>query len=350
MNAASRNSNTGRSTSMFVGILVFILVLAALYYLYQYLYGTASSSSASIVLIDGLLPITREKAVIDSYSGMAAAAISDISGVMDGGAFSVNFWMYISDTKVSGVNAASSLIHIMDISHKRFAKNDNPATTVAPSGGSAACATAATANAACAASQTPQDGSGGSTLVYIGLNPVNGSLIVRESTSDSTTVNAYQIHNSFGASPKKNLYSVSSLESGYNNPSSVYQLDNRCDIVNGVEYQRWLMISVVGNGRTLDVYLDGKLARSCVYAANNYLGSQNGSAKAMFAVGQTLATPSILKGFFASGGYYSSALTPDLIWQLYQQGPTTTSSGWSSFLTNVFSTNLVIGSTTTTKQ
>jgi hypothetical protein len=85
--------------------------------------------------------------------------------------------------------------------------------------------------------------------------------------------------------------------------------------VNGIEYQRWVLITTVANGRTLDVYIDGKLARSCVYKAG-YLGG-NGTATAY--VG--LDNDDKLKGYFSFMNYYQYALSPEEVWRTYQTGP-----------------------------
>ena len=311
MNAVPKN--TGSTAKTVVGFVIFVIVIIALYYLYQFLYGTAVSNNVTI--LSGTRPITGSTAVTDAISGMKAVAITQLTGVMDNGAFSVNFWTYISDAKAYGSGSTTSLAHLMDISDRRFAGTKAGSTQ-------------------------------GKTLVYVGLNPMNGSLVVRQSTSDSSSPNAYQINNSLGAAvkPTSTSYSINMLESGYNS-AAVFKADDRCDIVNGIEFQRWIMISVIGNGRTLDVYLDGKLARSCVYAAGNYLGSTAGAATAYFATGPAVGQPSLLKGYLSNGAYFNVALTPDLVWQLYQAGPTGNSSSIANLFSSIFNTNIVLGST-----
>ena len=292
---------------------MFVLLLIGLYYLYQFLYGSSAPQS-SVALLSGT--VSAAKTTTDAISGQQVVSAVNVSPVFDGGQYSVSFWTYIQDTKGFVVSGGTTpLAHLMEISNNRFGK------AVASSTGSS----------------SKNDMTGvGNTLVYIGLNPINGSLIVRQSTADPTE----QINNTVsGAASTATTYPLSSLITNYNS-GSTYASDDRCDILNGVEYQRWLLITVVANGRTLDVYIDGKLARSCVYKANYALGGSTSNATAMFGVNNS----GNLKGFFSNGNFYNYALTPDAVWTLYQAGP---GSSGSSFFGNLFSTNIVLGSTST---
>ena len=87
-----------------------------------------------------------------------------------------------------------------------------------------------------------------------------------------------------------------------------------CDIQD-IDLQKWICLTVVVNGRVIDVYVDGKLARSCV----------------------TPGIPTVEKGnhfvsvgkFTGWGGNVSTtrvfgyALTPGKIYEIYQNGPAT---------------------------
>ena len=85
-----------------------------------------------------------------------------------------------------------------------------------------------------------------------------------------------------------------------------------CDIQN-LPLQKWICLAIVMNGRVMDVYMDGKLARSCVLPGvpivekgNNVisLGMMGGWAGAM-----------------STTRFYGYALTPDVVYSLYQEGP-----------------------------
>jgi hypothetical protein len=301
-NTPANASNTGSSfLKPMLGIVIFIAILVGLYYLYNFLYGSSASQATVEILPRSLLSMDAAKQIDTDSSGQKTDAvhISTVTGIPDGGTYSVSFWIYIADSKGFANASGSRLAHLLEISNKRF---DSTATNR------------------------------GNTLLFVGLNPVNGSLVVRQSTSDPTE----SINNSLTAGVSATQYPLQTLINGYNS-GSTYTSDDRCDIINGVEYQRWLLVSVVSNGRTLDVYIDGKLARSCVYKAGYALGG-NGKAAAIFGQGNGAN----LKGFFTNGSFYNYALTPDAIWSIYQAGP----KGYfnfGQFFSNLFNIDVAFG-------
>ena len=268
----------GASTESFAGILVVILVIIALYYLYRWITGT-STNIVSVPLLTTTASMTLTATDTTSGSGLDAVSMVGLKGVQDGGAYSVNMWVYITDTKgLLSPGTATPLAHLMEISSNRFSKT------------------------------TP-----GKTLVFIGLNPVNAALVVRQSTMDPKE----SIDNSLTAPNATGAYPLNDLIANYNTGTR-YKSNDRCDIINGIEYQRWVMISAVANNRTLDIYVDGKLARSCIYSSGNGLGSSDGTAQAYFGLDNKKG----LKGYFGVSNFYNYSLTPDAVWRAYQDGPT----------------------------
>jgi hypothetical protein len=92
---------------------------------------------------------------------------------------------------------------------------------------------------------------------------------------------------------------------------SAFELDsiNPCDIVD-IPLQRWVHIGIVLWNRSLDVYLNGKLARSCALRGipnindGNLYVTQNGG----------------FKGDMATLRYFSRALNASDIYDIYKQG------------------------------
>jgi len=280
----------GASAASFAGILVVILVIIGLYYLYKWIKGT-STNIVSTTMLPGTAPMTLTAK--DTISTMDAVSMVGLKGVNDAGAYSVNFWVYVTDTKgFLSPGTSTPLAHLMEISNKRF-----------------------------------DSAKPGKTLIFVGLNPVNAALVVRQSTMDPNE----SIDNSLDA-PTGKSYSLNSLIDDYN-AGTTFTSNDRCDIINGIEYQRWVMISTVGNGRTLDIYIDGKLARSCVYSSAFGLGSSDGTATAYFG----LDNQKNLKGFFGNGMFYNYALTPDAVWRAYQDGPSGPFS-FTKWISSLFST------------
>ena len=267
--------------------------------MYNFLYGS-NVAQASVDILTGTPAMTTTSTSTAAGGGSVVSATT-LTGVMDGGQCSTSFWVYISDTKGFMNAGGAPLAHLMDISDDRF---NTDATKR------------------------------GKTLLFIGLNPSNGTLVVRQSTSSGATPLTDVINNSMTTGGTATNYPLGNLISSYTS-GTTYTTQDKCDITNGIEYQRWVLITTVANGKTLDVYIDGKLARSCVYNAPYSLGNQKGTGTAVFGANNG----GNLKGFFSNGKFYNYALTPDAIWALYQQGPGATFS-ISNFFSNLFSINV----------
>lgn len=82
-----------------------------------------------------------------------------------------------------------------------------------------------------------------------------------------------------------------------------------CDIVD-IAVQRWVHLTVSVNGRIMDVYLDGKLARSCILPNVQTFANVN--------QGIVMYT---FDGFYSGIHYQAYAATPDEIYSLYASGP-----------------------------
>lgn len=84
----------------------------------------------------------------------------------------------------------------------------------------------------------------------------------------------------------------------------------QCDIQD-IDMQRWVNIVISVNGRIMDVYMDGKLTRSCILP-NVIKAGVSGT--------QTI----VMGGFpgeFSKVRYINYAATPDKIYSIYQEGP-----------------------------
>lgn len=90
-----------------------------------------------------------------------------------------------------------------------------------------------------------------------------------------------------------------------------------CDIKN-IPIQKWVNIIYVLNNRTVDIYIDGKLERSCVLMgipninknAKVYVGEKTGSNKNAGFYGQ-----------ISKFQYYSHSVSPSEVVEIYEDGP-----------------------------
>jgi hypothetical protein len=85
-----------------------------------------------------------------------------------------------------------------------------------------------------------------------------------------------------------------------------------CDLPE-IDLQRWVNITAAVNGRTVDVYVDGKLVRSCVLPSF-YKVDAGGYSAYLLSYGG-------FGGFIASTSMYDTALNPEAIYKNYIAGP-----------------------------
>ena len=278
------------SSGMIGGVAFFIVLLIALYYMYTFLYSSATVQSSLNIIPSHVIDTKQLKnggvircdaAAKTSGSDFAVAEFPNASGLTSGGQYSVTMWLSIYST--SPQTAGMQTIPLLDIT-----------------------------------------ATGQNTLLFIGLTPTNGTLVVNQGTGD----------------PADGIVTTVGMTTPASG-SSPYTATDKCNIVNGIEYQRWVLIGVVASGTTLDVYIDGKLSRSCVYKGINSLGASVTDGKANITVGRQSLTKRTgsLNGVFSTTDYYNYAITPDIMWNIYQNGPATGSSG-SSFFASMFNTNI----------
>jgi len=85
-----------------------------------------------------------------------------------------------------------------------------------------------------------------------------------------------------------------------------------CDIQN-LPLQKWTCLTVVVNGRVIDVFMDGKLARSCLCPGVPVVSSGVQSV--------TLGLLGGWAGSISTTRFYGYALTPARVYELYADGP-----------------------------
>ena len=107
----------------------------------------------------------------------------------------------------------------------------------------------------------------------------------------------------------------------YSNQSSTFsQLQTGSDMLGSrvcdlseIELQRWVNITVAVNGKTVDVYVDGKLSRSCVLPSLFKVDAGGYSANLLEYGG--------FGGLISTTTMYNSALGPDTVYKSYMAGP-----------------------------
>lgn len=226
--------------------------LVALYYLYKFL---MAGSDLEVSLLD----VETDANAPQSFPLPDSPRVR----VKSGGEYTLSFWMYISSWDYRA-GLAKSVLQIVDSGDK----NNALLTTI--------------------------------------LYPNEAKLMVRLHTESAMTAPTtdYTRYTNFdqllGGAMGANMF-AGSVDSPM------------CDLAD-IDLQRWINVTISVNGRIVDTYYDGKLARSCILPD---IPIAPNTGRQAIAIGQ--------KGGFAgkiSGiQFFAYPLTPDRIYSIYQSGP-----------------------------
>lgn len=259
MEAANNSSPIGRM----IPILFIFAGLVGLYYLYQYLFGPKSTNVYTLISkttnghIDPSKPITITS--------------DNLPILYEGGEFTISTWIYINNwsyrqgfnksiISIGGPNFDTIRIYLggykPSLSVRLQTKDRSAVNNTIPSGATST----------------------------IGMNQVD--------SLDKATQNA--------------VFNILQSESGLLDSSQI------CDLPQ-VDLQRWVNITVSVNGKTVDVYYDGKLARSCVLPSFFKVDAGGYSANLLAYGG--------FGGEISTTTMYDSALNPEQVYKNYMAGP-----------------------------
>jgi hypothetical protein len=236
---------------------VVILIALALYYLYGWLMGGADLQN--VIIFN-----PKKKGLPANSTKMTTYNDPSLPPLYAGGEFSFSTWVYINNWNTNkGKNKPFAIL----------------------SGGSSRA--------------------GYNTMVlYLGQN--TNKLSVRVSSANVGT------GDDAGIQMNSNEMSLLVAQAAGGKYSDATEGFKKCDIEE-VDLQRWVNISVVLSGRTTDVYIDGKLSRSCV------LNSMYGVTGDQTTV--SLGGPDGFGGFIGQTQIANYAYSPDQVYKMYQNGP-----------------------------
>jgi len=236
--------------------LIFFAGLIGLYYLYQYLFGTTTGNAFPLIT-------ANQSAQMDPNATPVTISSKQLPGLFEGGEFTISTWFYVNNWSYR-------------------TSNNKPIVLIG--------------------------GPNFDTLrIYLGT--MKPTLKIRFHTKDSSTVTTATSTSASEALPNKTqeaLFKTSLPDSGLLEGSTI------CDLPE-IDLQRWVNLTVAVNGKTVDLYLDGKLARSSVLPTNFKVDAGGYSA--------------ILLPFGGFGGQistttmYDAALNPEAVYKNYMQGP-----------------------------
>jgi len=260
MLAVNNSSRSNSSNGSIVSKVIFVVVmLVGLYYLYQFLYG-GSAMVGTVVLnaISTANPGTPYLTPSAPTTSAASSSVPTVPAIHEGGEFSINTWIYINDYSINrGQNK-----HVLELG-----------------------------------------GSSYSTLLLF-LGPYNNSLGVRVQTSTPGKSSGQEVD--LTAASVRKMFTT--LQTG----AGLLDSNTPCDI-STVDMQKWVQATIVLNNKTCDVYMDGKLARSCILPSFYRVDKSNFQL--------TQCNHNGYGGFVSNTSVYNYSLNPEQVWRLYMAGP-----------------------------
>ena len=263
------NSNNSSPIARMIPVFIIFLGLLGLYYLYQYLFGPKMNNS---------FPLTgKQSAQVDKPIIFTSTQLAPL---YEGGEFTVSTWIYVSNwsyrggknksiIRIGGNNFDTIRVYLGAHNPKLYVRLHTKENTMVMGSGAPLATASATATA----------------------------------TTTSASTSAVQSENLDISS--RSLLNTLQTESGL--------LDNlhTCDIPE-LPLQRWVNISISVNGKTVDVYIDGKLSRSCVLSAPFRVDDGYNA---------TILEYGGFGGQIANTIMYDTALNPEEVYKNYMAGP-----------------------------
>jgi hypothetical protein len=252
-------NNSGSPVARAIPVVIFFLGLISIYYLYQYLFGPTTGNRYALLSEQKNADVDPSKPIL--------IATDKLPPLYEGGEFTVSTWIYVSNWN-HRANRYKSIFRL--------------------------------------------GGRGFDTIrIYLGGNKPR--VHVRIHTKDTSSPPP---SSSTPVPPGQESLEVATLSSLFDTmQTDSGMLDNdspMCDLPE-IDLQRWVNLTVAVNGRTVDVYMDGKLVRSCVLPSFYKVDAGGYSAELLSYGG--------FGGYIASTNMYDAALNPEAVYRTYIAGP-----------------------------
>jgi len=242
-------------------LLVFVSLLG-MYYLYQYLFGPRMGTPSSLIS-------STRSATVDPSQPITVRA-DQLPRLFEGGEFTVSTWIYVSNWSYrSGL--MKSILRVGGPQFDTF-------------------------------------------RIYLGGR--TPKLHIRFHTHDQGTPHAHRVEDDLSKGSLRSLFTTLSMDDSNSETDAPL-----CDLPE-IDLQRWVHLTVSVNAKTVDVYTDGKLARSCVLPSQYKVDASGYSASLLDYGG--------FGGQISTTTMYDTALNPESVHKLYMAGPEpiTSFGGW----------------------
>jgi hypothetical protein len=267
------NTGYGKSVlSGFINLLMVVVALVIFYWMFRAFYGDVKEQG---VVVEGGKIVANQG--VKTYTNQAL--------MYEGGEYTTNFWVYVSGWRTN----QGTRKHVLEIGGQNYA-------TLLVSLGAFKNSLQVRVHSRQMSTTTTKSGKdcsgsdcSGASVTTTTASPVGGA------TDDV----------SLTTSDKGEYFKPMSVDSGLTD-------SQMCDI-DEIDLQRWVQVSIVLNGRTCDVYIDGKLMRSCVLPSFYKVDPTGQKLKLTDYAG--------FDGYVSNVTTYNYALTPDKIYHMYMKGP-----------------------------
>ena len=260
-------AQTNRSS--IVNIIYIVAAIVLVYYLVMYYFN--SGDLKDIQVVTNKLKTNTQAADGGAQQKVVEVVAADSTTARAGAEYTISAWIYVNSYNTSGDKFQSVLAFFDD---------------------------------AASASTTLE------SALFMGLHPTQPKMvirpgkIIRQSGGDMVT---YDISGSGDGRTFTHKGSALTV-------SSTADTHEVCDVMD-IDLQRWMNVTVSMNGRIMDVYLDGKLARSCILPNVQDLSTKGAQAIVLCPTNTTFT------GYISGVMYSNYAVTPDVIYARYQAGP-----------------------------
>lgn len=287
-------------------LITIVVICVFVYFIYNYIFG-ASKSDTSIVL--------SGKISANTSTNPAPQGVYDIQipNIYEGGEFSTNFWVYIAGYTVN----QGQRKHILEIGHTSENRSDTNFSTMLIALGATTPTLLVRVHTKQTDALVPGENYGitdcsGDSSADCGAGAMAG---FQQLTDKNLAMkNNKMMDNTLFFPDIKTFFTPYDACGNFiDENNAAFNSTNTCDIKE-ISMQKWVNISTVINGKTLDIYLDGKLVKTCVF--NNY-----------YKVDPTGTVASYLQfggfdGYLSQLQIFNKSLAPDDIYKFYLAGPT----------------------------
>jgi hypothetical protein len=260
MNAGTNTGSSGNTLRLVGGLVILLIAAVLLYYLYDYLFNVGSLQKKADI-IPG--PIASPITTAITYPTASQPDVKLENVIYTGGEMSLSFWFYVTNVATDNMSKK----HILHLSSD---VTSNQITTTY-------------------------------TTLAVALGPGNtNALFVKVGTTAA------------GGNFDMNTFMAMGDTTTTAEP---------CSIEN-IEFGRWVNCVIVLNNNVCDVYMDGKLSRSCVLKGQFSVPAN--SPLTMTILKPTFGTTPFKtdwKGSFSGLSLYNYALSPDAAYRIYMAGP-----------------------------